>query len=137
MLANGVVFEWLTRSTKAGQFAGTNSRGMVEQPVQHCDAAAKVSLEEWHERTAVPCGEWDPDAPTLVTADPIIVEPGTMDVVIEIVRLSELGQKPVAIAGERPAGKMFLQGWSEPRRCFECDSTKNRLAAVAKIRAEQ
>lgn len=137
MWANGVVFEWLARSTKTGQFAGTNSRGMVEQPVQHCDAVAKVSLEKRHERTAVPCGERHQEASSMVTANPIVVEPGTIGFVIEVVRLDELGQKPVAMAGERLAGEGFLHSRGEPRRCVACDSTKDRLAAVAKIWAEQ
>ena len=55
------------------------ARGMVEQPVQYCDAVAEVSLEERQERPAVRRRERSyTDASSTVIADPIVMGTGTV-----------------------------------------------------------
>ena len=89
---------------QTGQGAHANERSMVEQAVEHCHAVAEVSLKQRHERAAVPRSEREyTDASSTVTADPIVRETRTVGLLVEVVRLGQLGQKPAAIADKRAA----------------------------------
>lgn len=110
--------------------------GVLEQPVQYFDPAAQVSPEERQERPAIPRSERSyTDASSAVITDPIVM--ACVDLVIEVVRLGQPGQKRRPIVGERVAGFGFLQSGSEPPWCVAGDSAQDRLTVGAKVRAEQ
>ena len=73
----------------------------------------------------------------MVIADPILRETGAVGLVVEVVRLGQMGQQPATIAGERAAGEELLHCGSEARRFVPCDSAEDGVTVVAKVGAEQ
>ena len=136
--ANSVGFGWSVSLIQPGKLAHTNARRMIEQAVQHSDTVTEVSLKQRHERPAVPRSGWNyADASSLVTADPFGMEDEAIDLVIEVVRLGKLGQKPAATAGECSTGEELLHSRREPPRRVFRDSAKDRLSVVAKVWSQQ